>query len=464
AAAAAVVMDLSATHRGHHSDSMVPTLASLYGWEPFFWMTDRNGLLLALLTRPIHHPLANLLVQFGLSVFAGVAALGLVARYLNPGATWPAVGAGAWALLLYAGGEYERFNMLNPCQPYAVSLFLAAAGLLLAGYGRWWAWLAAVGLFALVGWVNLGLAMNLGPWLVARRLMAGVGTAATVRGLLLLALGTGVGLWLQRFSEHHDTRLGFAAVAQWRAGWEGVAKDVREHYESNLVATAGLLVVGLGWRLLPATRTAARPAFRDALAAAAAFAVAFTFLGTTEWAAMNAYSSRYLFPSIFLLNVAAAGAALGPPLSRLAWAKPRAVAVGAALLLPAMTLGVYGWPSVAAARAAVDESTGHHTADVLELRCTHVSGEYWDVWLAVFHANLVRYERGEDGVVWGLAFRAAPTQKKWSAVPPADVRIGWLVRPGASGPPGETAPWWMSHYPKHHEAARTPRVVLLVAP
>ena len=105
AAAAAVVMDLSATHLGHHSDSMVPVLASLYGWEPFFWMTDRNGLLLGLLARPVHHPLANLLLQFGLSVFAGVAALGLVARYLNPSATWPAVGAGAWALLLFAGGE-----------------------------------------------------------------------------------------------------------------------------------------------------------------------------------------------------------------------------------------------------------------------------------------------------------------------------------------------------------------------
>lgn len=464
AALAAGVMTLSDTHRGHHGDSMIPVLASLYGWEPFFWMTDRNGLLLGFLARPVHHPLANLLLQFGLSVFAGVAALGLVARYHNPAAAWPAVGAGAWALLLFAGGEYERFNMLNPCQPYAVSLCLAAAGLLLAGRGRWWGWLAAVGLFCGVGWVNLGLGMNLGPWLVARRFMAGVGMAATLRGLFLLTLGTGVGLGLQRFSDHHDTRFGFAAVEKWQEGWAGLAKDVREHYESNLHATGLLLAVGLAWRLLPATRTAARPAFRDGLAALAAFAVTFAFVGTTQWAAQNAYSSRYVFPSIFLLNVAAAGAALGPPLARLAAVRPRAVAVGAAALLPLMTLAVYGWPSLAAARAAVDESTGRWTADVLEMRCTHISGEYWDVWPAVFHANLARYERGDDGTVWGLAFRDAPTRTKWSAVPPADVRVGWLVREGASGPPGETAPWWLSHYPKHHEARRTPRVVLLVAP
>jgi hypothetical protein len=309
--------------------------------------------------------------------------------------------------------------------------------------------------------VNLGLGMSLGPWLVARRLMAGVGTAATARGLLLLALGTAAGLGFQQLSDYHDTRLGLVPCAEWRDGWEYLGADVWRDYGLSLTVSALLLAVGLAWRLLPATRAAARPAVRDALAAAAAFAVAFAFVGTTEWAAQNAYSSRYLFPSAFLLMVPAAGAALGPPLAR---ARPRAVAAVAAALLPLMTLAVYGWPSLAAARAAVDDSTGRYTADVRALRCTHLSGEYWDVWPAVFHANLVRHERGEGGTVWGLTLRAAPTRKKWSAVPPADVRVGWLVRPGATAPPEDTAPWWQTHYPTHREAARTPRVVLLVAP
>jgi hypothetical protein len=463
AAAAAVVMDLSDTHRGHHADSLVPTLASLYQWEPFFWMTDRNGLLLPLLAAPVRHPFANLLIQFGLSAFAGVAALGLVARYLDPAATWPAAGAGAWAVLLFACPEYVRFNMLNPCQPYALSLFLAAVGLTAAGRG-WRGWAAALGLFAVVGWVNFGVAMNVGPWLLARWLLAGVSAGVTVRGLLGLAFGTAVGLELQTLSDYHDTRLGFAAWYDWPAGWGGVAADLWALYGANLVASAALLAVGLGWRLVPATRAAAGPAVRDGVAALAAFTAAFAYLGTTRWAAQNGYSSRYLFPSVLLLNVAAAGAALGPPLARVSRARPRVLAAVAAASVPAMTLAVYGWPSVGRARAAVDAATGGYTADVRRLRCTHLSGEYWDVWPAVFHTNLSRADHGEPGVVWGVTHRAAPTYPKWSAVPPADVRLGWLIRPGGSEPPGGTAHWWRVHFPALRPAERTPRVWVYVAP
>lgn len=61
-ALAAVVVDLSGAPAGHHADSVIPVLTSLYHWEPFFWGTDRNGQLLPLLALPFAHPFTNLLV------------------------------------------------------------------------------------------------------------------------------------------------------------------------------------------------------------------------------------------------------------------------------------------------------------------------------------------------------------------------------------------------------------------
>ncbi len=471
AATAAIVVDLSDTHAGHHADSFIPVLASLYAWEPYFWESDRNGQLLPLLASPWVHPFTNLLVQFGVSVFAGVVALGVFARLLAP-KCWPAVAAGAWALFLFGFNEYIRFNMFNPCQPYAASMLCAGVGLW-AAFGpvrSWRRWVLATGMFAVAGWVNIGLGMNLGPWLLFGWVLTGRGetTAARrtdyLRGIGLVFVGTAVGMGLNRLSPYPVTQFTLLPWEQWMTGWEGVGRDLSRHFGTNLELSVGLLAFGLVWLLVPVTRSVAVRRMKNGIAALAALAASFAFVGTTDWAASNGYTSRYLFPSLMLLNVAAVGAALGPPLEILRPTYQRCLGFVAVFLVAVLPLTVYGWPSVREARASLDQHAEGYTDEVLAHRCTHVSGEYWDVWPTVFGANLALAERGETQVVWGITTRCEPTRSRWSAVSPSEVRLGWLVREGQAEPPPGTDGVWRHSFPNHRRAEQAPKLWLYIAP
>ena len=59
--------------RMHCADSLLLQLESRHYWMPFLWEQDRIGMLWPLLTKPIVHPLANLLTQTGLTIFCGLA-------------------------------------------------------------------------------------------------------------------------------------------------------------------------------------------------------------------------------------------------------------------------------------------------------------------------------------------------------------------------------------------------------
>jgi hypothetical protein len=57
------------------------------------------------------------------------------------------------------------------------------------------------------------------------------------------------------------------------------------------------------------------------------------------------------------------------------------------------------------------------TEDVLAAGCTHIAGNYWTVWPAVFHANLTLHERGESRTVWAVTFLAQPASRLWRDTP-----------------------------------------------
>jgi len=87
----------------------------------------------------------------------------------------------------------------------------------------------------------------------------------------------------------------------------------------------------------------------------------------------------------------------------------------------------HGRPGVDVVRAALRDSIGKYTPEVLDSGCTHVAGEYWHVWPTMFYANLILADRGEPARVWGLAFRCQPTSERWARVPPADTRIAEII-------------------------------------
>ncbi|MGH7137124.1 MAG: hypothetical protein ACREHD_15390, partial [Pirellulales bacterium] len=92
-----------------------------------------------------------------------------------------------------------------------------------------------------------------------------------------------------------------------------------------------------------------------------------------------------------------------------------------------------GGPSLARVRSSLAQRelptdvegrpTVIRTDDLLATRCTHIAGNYWRVWPAVFSANLKLYEQGERRVIWGLTLRSNPTSAFWKAVPRSNTRI-----------------------------------------
>jgi hypothetical protein len=79
-----------------------------------------------------------------------------------------------------------------------------------------------------------------------------------------------------------------------------------------------------------------------------------------------------------------------------------------------LTLWRFGPPSPQTARAELDRGPGAATArEIVTDGCTHVLGDYWRVWPAVYQARVLLHDRGEERKVWGVAFRSTPTWDLW---------------------------------------------------
>src|ERR1700684_2175795 len=56
-------ISLGKFQQNQNADSIVPVLVSLQHWKPFYWETNRYGMLVPLLAIPFRHPLVNLIFQ-----------------------------------------------------------------------------------------------------------------------------------------------------------------------------------------------------------------------------------------------------------------------------------------------------------------------------------------------------------------------------------------------------------------
>jgi hypothetical protein len=172
------------------------------------------------------------------------------------------------------------------------------------------------------------------------------------------------------------------------------------------------LSVGL-WLLLPAGAGIAwllwHRSYRTVVVAAGLVAISLGYgliVGATVWVRTNAYTPTYLVPSMILFSTAAAVLALAP-FERLG----AAAAVIAGLLLLAAVAHTSGWPSVVTVRHVLDEHLGQHTAAILGSDASVIEGDYWSVWPAVFHANLVAH--GSSRQFYGHAYRDDATRALW---------------------------------------------------
>jgi hypothetical protein len=414
--AAALWIDFSRIHSGQNSDSLIPVLVSLQQWTPFYWEQSRFGMLAPLLAMPFEHPLANLLVQDGVMIFAGLAAIGFLTRFFIRSRLWFSVACGSCAFFLLCLAEPLRCDYLI-AQPYGVSFSLGLGALLLLEKRRTWRrWCIAMALMLLASWVNLAVGPALILMVFARWLAQGCRWRRAPRLLLgLMLLGTVAGFIFERIAPFRDSQVTRATPFRHWA-------DACESLVTNAVAQSGpvyrdallLLAVAAGSGAVM-TRGRRRVMVWNAAAAlllAALLLILFT--GRSRWALLNSSMPRYIYIAMLALQTGLL-AALAAPLAGWLGKQGRVVAAGtAAGSIFAAIAVTYGQASASVVRACLDERLGGATAEIIQTGCTHVAGDYWRVWPAVFHANWKLREHGESRTIWGVAYRSLPTMTCWT--------------------------------------------------
>ena len=419
----AICISLGHLQEFQNADSIVPVLVSLQHWTPFYWSTNRYGMLVPLLVRPIHNPLTNLLTQSFLTTFAGLAASYLLIAYLlDSSALWFSAAAlqNLWLLLLVPGlKQFDWF--IGQC--YAVSFSLGVAALICLEKKRLWK-ILGVCLMLLAHWVSsatfiLLIPLVLGHWYIRKN------WRGLVLPLAVIALSTTVGIVSMNRSRfrYTETKLLPASI------WFKSASDLIHTTRLEIMPHPQLLL----WVLLPAvvglTRFLRTRNRRPALLAAAtlvASAVAYwLFVATLVWVKDNAYAPRYVYPSLLLFTTAMgilAVAVVYTPKRN-----PEQVALSATFILLLVTFFCSGTPSVSRIHSQLDQAFGSVTADVISSRAVLIAGNYWGVWPAVFHANLTLFEHRDHRRIYGLTYRDEPTVRAWR----------WLQHVCAAAPLGD---------------------------
>jgi hypothetical protein len=418
-AAAAVWIDFSRIHLGQTSDSLIPILVSLQHWTPFYWEQSRFGMLVPLLALPFDDPLANLLVQDGLMIFSGLAAVGLLARFFVRSRAWFAAACGSCACTIVFLAEPLRCDYFL-AQPYGISFSLGLGALLVVERGNTWTrWSIALGMILLASWVNLAV----GPALLALVVIRWLGRRpawrrAPVRLIVLLVA-------LERaapFRNHHVTRL--APVDQWMPAAEALVSNLLHQAGPGYRLALLLLAGAAGVAMLAGAGRRRRIAVRVFGSMFAGTILLLGLAAISRWSALNGHTPRYAYMALVALQTGFI-AAIAMAIS--ARQCPRlGVRALAALCLLAATGWTYGTPSLATVRACLHERCGVATDDILHAGCTHIAGDYWRVWPAVFHANWTLHQRGSTQQVWGVTYRSLPTRSHWAAADLATAGVAVL--------------------------------------
>lgn len=405
----------------NHADSVVPALMSLYRWTWFYWGQDRFGMLTALVAMPVRDPLGNLLVQNWMVSFCGVLVFALVHAYLLG---WRGAGIsgvlGAGVFLVFGPGSFHSDYLLDN-QPYAVSSCLGVLGLMALvcggeGRRRWVGLGVGGGVLFLAFWVSLGAAFLVVPLFVGG-MVCGVGGEGKQWRRLAVIAGAAVVNWGvmlgSRYRGSGGGSGGWSGVGGWPGGWGVMGGNVWREMPVGL-GVGVLVLVGMGvagW-VVGRDRGVVRARVVACAMVALVAAVYFLVVGATAHVRESGFPYRYAIPSVVLV-VAAAGMFGGLALEG-AWGKWR-VGVGA-VLVAGVLVGItwrYGRPSYGRVREMVDGKFGGATKELVAAGCTHVIGDYWDVWGSVFHVNLTAYEAGSGRVVWGITTRGEVTEDLW---------------------------------------------------
>jgi hypothetical protein len=169
-------------------------------------------------------------------------------------------------------------------------------------------------------------------------------------------------------------------------------------------------------------------------------AAEFLFIGTREWAATNDHHPRYLLGMVESAQTLLALLAV-LPLAGWAAGRGRWLLGGlAALALFAGATSRYGFPSPDRPRRDIEARTSELTAELLAADVDAIGGEYWVVWPAVYHVNMVRREAGDDRMMYGVSDRGRVLLQQWPRSPNRPLRVAVLNTP-------EQREWFLTYIP-----------------
>jgi len=415
--------DLGSAHSFHNSDDLVPIMASLWRWTPFYWGEDRFGMPLGLLASPLKNPLANLLVQNWLSSFLGFLGLALLpaCAWRRAGSIAGLLGAGIF-LLLSPAWAVRAWMGTGQCYGTAMGFGIAGLALLATGEKSGMARTAlAVFLVFLSIWTNTAMGLVLLPlslWNARRSRREG--KAASGPLIIALAVFSSFALvWFAMRPLGVQRAYTIIPPSGWPEAWSTLAGTswAGLFKWKMAVLLAGAPLAGLA---SAAFFPAARKPFFAGLALLATGIVYFAVIATIGWVADRAGDPRYVLPVLALLT-ASAGVFVS---ASLASGKPASIT--AILILGVGTMMQAGLPAPSQIRPALDRSIGAATPDMIRMGVTHLAGEYSRVWPAVFHANMVLHRQEPGRIVWALTFRSTPARPLWKNTDPRTWRIAVL--------------------------------------
>ena len=221
---------------------------------------------------------------------------------------------------------------------------------------------------------------------------------------------------------------GFLPPGEWLACavevWKHLGGGLRPMWFHTVEITA---IVGLATLYWPAGRAMARISLRMAGGLLFAAAVQYAFMTSLDHVHRTHYP-RYAAVAVFFWQTALIGFTVVQCTAVLpsgAWLRrmPAMLTVAMAVL----TAIVHGPVSPRIVRAEIDAVAGRYTDDLLAAGCTHMTGDYWHVWPAMFHANLRLTDEHSPKRVWAIAQRCGPTEKFWRQIPWTEMRIAEIV-------------------------------------
>ena len=221
---------------------------------------------------------------------------------------------------------------------------------------------------------------------------------------------------------------GFLPPGEWLACavevWKHLGAGLRPMWFHTVEITA---LVGLATLYWPAGRAMARSSLRMAGGLLFAAAVQYAFMTSLDHVHRTHYP-RYAAVAVFLWQTALIGFTVVQCTAVLpsgVW--PRRVPLMLTVVMAVLAAIVHGPVSPGIVRTEIDEVAGRYTDDLLAAGCTHVTGDYWHVWPAMFHVNLRLTDEHSPKRVWAIAQRCGPTEKYWRQIPWTEMRIAEIV-------------------------------------